>query len=239
MIKTRDIFIVMTGISILMIEMKGYGGSKSDFPDKLDHSWSESESSLGSEQNAEKYSQKKKTTSGVSVISTQIAPLKELKLLEEKLNRIEHKVDQLSGEVKRNLDQVVSSFNANGLIMIDMILRKSSVANLQSVSISIDGHRIYETSDFNGIWLPSDQLTVYLGPLDPGKHRIDLSGRVIMLNPQEIPDSQSIHRMINRSFTIDIPDKNFKRKWTISIMPPASSDENVKADFIEGEFNHS
>ena len=69
MIKTSDIFIAMIGISILMIESTGYGGAKSDFPDKLDHSWSESESSLGSEQNTEKFRQNKKAKSGVSVIS--------------------------------------------------------------------------------------------------------------------------------------------------------------------------
>lgn len=238
MIKTKYISIN----TILMVSILSsntiFGGAKNNFPDKLDHSWSESETSLGDEKTNPK---KNKTTSksAQSLISTQIAPLKELKLLEERLNRVESQIDQLSGEVKKSLDHVVGSFESDGFIKLEMKLRKSTVANLQSVSISINGHKIYKTSDFNGIWIPSDQITVFLGALDPGKHRIDVIGRIVMLNPQEIPDSQSIYRMINRSFTVEIPDTSYRRKLTIAITPPSTSDESVKADLIEGELNRS
>ena len=116
-------------------------------------------------------------------------------------------------------------------------LAKSDIANIQQIEMKIDGTSIYKSENFSGLWMPKDSLPVYYGSLNPGKHRIDVMARIVLLNPSDIPLNESLYRMINQSFTISVPIGSFKRKWVFTIYPPKNLNEPVKAQMFEGNFS--
>ena len=127
--------------------------------------------------------------------------------------------------------------NIDNLVAFEVALAKSDIANIQQIEMKIDGTSIYKSENFSGLWMPKDSLPVYYGSLNPGKHRIDVMARIVLLNPSDIPLNESLYRMINQSFTISVPIGSFKRKWVFTIYPPKNLNEPVKAQMFEGNFS--
>ncbi|NRA44757.1 MAG: hypothetical protein HRU09_07360 [Oligoflexales bacterium] len=174
---------------------------------------------------------------GNSQIFGSLKPMKDLKKLDEEINKLNSNLKILTAKIKKKQQEIAHEMNIDNLVAFEVALAKSDIANIQQIEMKIDGTSIYKSENFSGLWMPKDSLPVYYGSLNPGKHRIDVMARIVLLNPSDIPLNESLYRMINQSFTISVPIGSFKRKWVFTIYPPKNLNEPVKAQMFEGNFS--
>lgn len=179
----------------------------------------------------------KRNLSGSSQIIGNLKPINDINELDQRINKINSNLKILTAKIKQKQQEIMNEMNVDNLIAFNVTLAKSDIANIQQIEIKVDGMSIFKSDKFSGLWMPKDSLPVYYGSLNPGKHRIDVMARIVMLNPSDVPLNESLYRMINKSFSISIPIGSFRRKWVFTIFPPNNLNEPVKAEMFEGDLN--
>ncbi|MFK7825395.1 MAG: hypothetical protein AB8G05_14670 [Oligoflexales bacterium] len=169
-------------------------------------------------------------------ISGGLSPMNDLNQLDKEISKLNSNLKILTAKVKQKQQEIMHEMNINNLIVLEVTLAKSEIANIQHIEIKIDGTPIH-SDNFSSLWIPKDSLQVYYGSLSPGNHRIDIVSRIVLLNPSDIPLNDSLYRMINQSFQVSIPVGSFKKKWVFTIYPPKNINEPVKAKMFEGNLN--
>jgi hypothetical protein len=136
--------------------------------------------------------------------------------------KLESEIEKLSADVQRTRQKVLEDAQINNFVEITALLNDTDLAGIKSFSTKIDGYEVYGLHEDSSFWLPNHNLPVYSGPLQPGNHRIDVESRIVMKTKQPMPLESDVYRFVNKSFDINVPANNFRKRWVLEIKPPTT-----------------
>lgn len=172
-----------------------------------------------------------------SKLKNSIKPTQELKNLQNKISKLQSELDILTDRVKKKQQEILYDVKLDNLVMLEAKIQNSEIANIQSIEVKIDSDTVFSSQTVEELWMPNDVLSIFYGSLEPGDHQVDVSLRIVMLNPNEIPINQSIYRFLNKSFNVSVGLGKFRKKWVFQITPPAKVEDSIKTELIESNLN--
>jgi len=144
-----------------------------------------------------------------------------LKGLKQAVTALEGQVDQLASNVQKTKQAIVDDATIDNYLTLEARLSDSDAASLKTLNVKLDGYAIYELADTAGLWMPTKSIPLYAGPLQPGKHRIDLQARLVMRAKDRLPLNGDVYRFVNKTFDLTVPGGASVDHYVITITPPA------------------
>jgi len=144
-----------------------------------------------------------------------------LKGLKQAVTELEGQVDQLASSVQKTKQAIVDDAAIDNYLTLEAQLSDNDAASLKTLNVKLDGYAIYELADTAGLWMPTKSIPLYAGPLQPGKHRIDLEARLVMRAKDRLPLNGDVYRFVNKTFDLTIPGGASVGRYVITITPPA------------------
>ena len=145
------------------------------------------------------------------------------------ITELETQVDQLASNVQKTKQSILDESKVNNFIGIEAQLSETDAAAIKTLNIKLDGYPVYELQEASGLWLPSKAVPLYAGPLQPGKHRLDLEARIVMRHQSGMPMNGDVYRFINKSFEMTVSGGTTKSRYVITITPPGKIEEQADA----------
>jgi len=152
-----------------------------------------------------------------------------LKELANLIADLEHQVDQLGSEVQKSKQKILEDAKIKNSAEIITNLTNTDQAAIRSISVTLDGYQIYHVDDTAGLWLPSNSLPLFAGPLQPGNHTLEYEARVIMKHKERLPLNNDQIRSVKQTFALAMPEGEVSKRWQIELKVPTKSDEQVSA----------
>ena len=146
---------------------------------------------------------------------------------------LEAQVDQLASSVQKTKQSVVDDAAIDNFVTMAAQLGDTDSATIKNLTVKLDGFDLYALSDSSGLWLPSKNLPIYAGPLQPGNHRVDLEVRLVMRQEQNLPLNGDIYRFINKSFDITVTGARSNARYIIAIKAPDKLGDSADATLKE------
>jgi hypothetical protein len=157
----------------------------------------------------------------------------ELRAIATMIDELEGQVDQLASSVQKTKQSILDEAGIDNFIAVEARLTEADAAALTALTIRLDGFDVYAVQDASGLWLPARMIPLYAGPLQPGRHRIDLEARLAMKHDAALPLNGDVYRFVNKSFDITVPGGTVNTRYVISILPPAKLDGAADATIKE------
>ena len=152
-----------------------------------------------------------------------------MKDLGQAIAALDAEVDQYASGIQKTKQAILDEAHIDNFITVDAKLTDTDVAAITTLTVRVDGFAVYELKESSGLWLPSNMVPLYAGPLKPGNHRIDLEARIVMKPKKALPMNGDVYRFVNKSFDLSIPGGAKTAKYTISIFPPEKLDGTADA----------
>jgi len=146
---------------------------------------------------------------------------------------LEGQVEQLASSVQKTKQSVVDDAAIDNFVTLAAQLGDTDTATIKNLTVKLDGFDLYALSDSSGLWLPSKNLPIYAGPLQPGNHRVDLEVRLVMRQEQNLPLNGDIYRFINKSFDITVTGARSNARYIIAIKAPDKLGDSADATLKE------
>jgi len=176
---------------------------------------------------------KKSYRFGSSRIEANPKEIERLKDVGKLVGDLESQVDQLASNVQKTKQSVVDDAAIDNFVTLAAQLGDTDAAAIKNLTIKLDGFELYALSDSSGLWLPSKNLPIYAGPLQPGTHRIDLEVRLVMRQVQDLPLNGDIYRFISKTFDITVAGARGNARYMIAIKAPEKLGDTADATLKE------
>jgi hypothetical protein len=170
---------------------------------------------------------------GRSKVEGKTSEQTELRAIATMIDELESQVDQLASSVQKTKQSILDEAGIDNFIALEARLTEADAAALTALTIRLDGFDVYAVQDASGLWLPAKMIPLYAGPLQPGRHRIDLEARLAMKHDAAMPLNGDVYRFVNKSFDITVPGGTVNTRYVISILPPAKLDGTADATIKE------
>lgn len=142
---------------------------------------------------------------------------------------LDQQVDQFASGVQKTKQSILDEAHIDNFITVDAKMADTEVAAITALTVRVDGFVVYELKESSGLWMPSNLVPLYAGPLKPGNHRLDLEARIVMKPKKALPMNGDVYRFVNKSFDVTIPGGARAAKYLISILPPEKLDGTADA----------
>lgn len=156
-----------------------------------------------------------------------------LKSLGAAVAELEQQVDLFASSVQKTKQSILDEAHVDNFITFEASLHDTDAAAITAISVKIDGFGVYELKEAAGIWMPSNLVPLYAGPLKPGNHRVDLEARIVIKPKKSLPMNGDVYRFVNKSFDVAVPGGTRTTKYVISISPPEKQDGKADATMKE------
>lgn len=207
-------------ITSLLIAQTGYSKAKESILDQLERRLLEKEQdalSFSSEGKWETPEVREKLRFDGSTIESNAQSLKDLMALDQATKKLEQQTEYLASEVHTTKQKILSDAKINNLINISAELANDQEMALRALEIRLNGHLIYEQNATLGLWIPDKTIPLYQGPMQPGKHRIELHARVVRKANDQLPMQNDTYSIVNESFSFDVPTGESTKNWQVLI----------------------
>ncbi len=160
---------------------------------------------------------------------------KNLQEVQKKINEYDSRIEILESDLRRLRAGVYEGSVTDNQVMLDVKTSKDAKYIIRTLTTKLDGNTLYNQLDPAGLWMPSREVPVFYGPLQPGDHRVDISATIAPLSPEglEIPTWQ--HKSLQQSFSFNIPDGKIRKTVTIEIAEPKTSGSHPVAKMTEAD----
>lgn len=158
---------------------------------------------------------------------------RELQKIAELIATLEADADRLASNVQKTKQNILSDSKVDNFVTLDARLENPDSASIKSLSVKLDGFPIYELQESSGLWLPSKQIPLYAGPMQPGTHRVDLEVRLSMKHQKGLPLNSDILKIVQRNFEIAIPGGTSGNKFLITLDSSNKSGSEATATLQE------
>lgn len=138
--------------------------------------------------------------------------MEEIKHLDTELLTIANEVEKQQLELKKQ-----NSNLANLALKIDF--KKLNRQDLVDFELVLDGFPIIEFNELNDYWLNQDEMLIYDGPVNLGKHAINLTARFSIKSNSDLNTEPTAK--LTQAFEIDITDK--ENQFAIEFLQDAHS----------------
>ncbi len=147
------------------------------------------------------------------------------------VTELEAQVEYLSSQVHQAKQKILQDASINNLINIATRLESPDSMGFRSLSVTIDGHKVYEQNAAMGLWIPEESIPLFRGPMQPGNHRIDFEARIVQKSKESLPIQTDTFHQVNESFNFEIPEGQVSKKWEIALSDGSSQGTQTKAEF--------
>lgn len=182
------------------------------------------ERSLGDTEESNKNSKSVKIKGKKVSTEGTLPETRSLQEIGKEIDELEQQVDQLVADVQRTRQKALENSRVDNMILVDVVIKDKDSAAFRNLKIKVDGFEVYGVNADNGLWLPTAQVAVFNGPLQPGTHRLDIEARVNLKEKDGLPVNSDVTRYVAQSFDLKIPDGKFTKRFRITIV----TDSNTK-----------
>ncbi len=164
------------------------------------------------------------------VIETNLPEADKLRELAAAIGDIETQVEQLSSDVQKTKQKLIEDARINNNARIEIHLEEGSDhASIRQLAVKLDGYKVYAIDDSSGLWLPTNALPIYSGPLQPGDHKIDVEAILTLKDKDHLPLHTRQNRSIKQTLTVNMPEgQQINKTWHV-VLRPAKSGEAATA----------
>lgn len=148
---------------------------------------------------------------------------------------LERNLDALSSDIIKAKQSIFEQAHFDNSIKIEIDIKNSKSVALQNIDVSLDNVALYDFNAGDNLWIPTEVIPIYHGPLSQGAHRLDLTMHVLVRGPGQFDFKNSQYKLINSSFRIDIPEGPFKKTWVVVVDGSPSDIKNISAQLTETE----
>ncbi len=154
------------------------------------------------------------TVSGSMPSSDDFAPI------DRKLEEIENQVEDLSQRVEKLQSTIMEKSEKGSLVEIQVSLDEPDTTALRELTVTIDQHVIYQLGKDINPWIPTSQIMVFTGPLEPGKHTLELKALTLRRYSDKLPLDSKLFHTYAQELKIDIPSGQFRRGFKLKLAKP-------------------
>jgi len=145
------------------------------------------------------------------------------------VSQLENQVDQLLSDVGKTRQKIMEDARVDNEITIEAALGAAELASIRSMRVKLDGYDIYDVSDDAGLWVPTNTVPLYFGPLQAGNHRLDLEVRMVLKQREGLPVNSDVYRFVSQSFELKIPDGRTRTRYVVRLAAPRNAGEKASA----------
>lgn len=151
--------------------------------------------------------------------------------IEKAITELESQTEYLASQVQAIKQKILQDASINNQIAIHTIIDDKNEVAFKNLTVSIDGHPIYQQNAALGLWTPTRKIPLFRGPIQPGEHRLDFQARLIQKNHSNLPLHKDSYHMVNESFNFRVPGGQFTKTWEIRLHTPGRNEYKAKAIF--------
>ena len=159
--------------------------------------------------------------------------LEKLVQFEARLRELDQEAQELEGHIQKQTELIRVHSNGAGRVELEALFFHSPSVKIEYVRIDLDGSTIFKDEIKQQYEAEKDAVHFFSGYLRPGKHQLELNMRFFATDITKVPDKQSFIRLINKSFSIEVPSGTFHKLWQLAIYAPATFNEPIKTELIE------
>lgn len=238
------VFVATNSVALTSLSMLSYAGESADQAkkletviDKLEQKLLDHEASPLSDDEALKtgtqevdVSPKKYQPLKSKKISASPAANKNLRELEKKLNEYEHRIELLESEIRRLRSSVHENSTTDNRIRIDVTGDGTSKFIIKTLFVKFDGKNLYNQQNSAGLWMPSNEISVMDGPVQPGDHKLEVQATIVPIEDSGLPLPKWKHLEASSEFKLSVPAGKYHRKMlaVISTDKETSSKPQIK-----------
>ncbi|MBF0440442.1 MAG: hypothetical protein HQK54_00910 [Oligoflexales bacterium] len=149
--------------------------------------------------------------------------------LDKAIHELESEVEQLSSEVQKLKQDVFVNAKIDNVVEIKTKLPISFEMSFRTINAKLDGYLVYDAGESTDLWTPRNEVPLFSGPLQPGKHVIDFEARLVRRKLEGLPVTENIYAMVRNRFEFNVPIAKEKRAITILLSKPEKNGSNVIA----------
>lgn len=164
-----------------------------------------------------------------SILAAPLPQQKSFEALTADIRRIEQDADDLSGHIEKLKAEFQAVAEKGNFIEFMAKFEDPDTSVLRELSLSIDRHEVYQTTDREGQWLPGPELLLYSGPLEPGAHELQLKARIMRRSPVNLPLDQNLYHLYEQTFTVTIPKGDFHQGYRLKFAQPEKQNIHAQA----------
>lgn len=143
--------------------------------------------------------------------------------------QLNNEIDRLNSNVQKTKQQVMTTARAGNTTTVELHLDDADSAALRSLSVRLNGFEIYTLNDTAGLWMPQRRIPIYIGPLKPGNHKIEVEGQLVIRNNKDLPTNTDVYRSVHEAFNLAIPDTKQQSRFVIDVQSPTDSEGNGRS----------
>ncbi|MEY4631971.1 MAG: hypothetical protein RIQ81_2091 [Pseudomonadota bacterium] len=137
---------------------------------------------------------------------------------------LETKVERLHADIQKARLKVIEEARVDNFINIDAEFRGLERATVKSLAVSIDGVEVYKTTQAGGVWMPSNKVPLYAGPIPPGAHKLSVDATLTVKDNPAGPLASDVTRRVAREFEFSVPDGKERRQMQVIVDAPTKPD---------------
>ncbi len=145
---------------------------------------------------------------------------------------LENDIEKLVTEVHRSKQAILSQSNIQNQILLDAKLNNINNTMISTLTVQVDGFKIYHWEEPTGTQMPESNFPLYSGPLPPGEHKIELFVRTLFKDSSTLKLAQDSYREEKAETSLSIPEGNFQKNITVTIEGGATAKDKPKIQFI-------
>ena len=146
------------------------------------------------------------------------------------IEELENESDLLSNEIKRAQQTILEHASVDNFIEISAKVPDPDTMTFRTLEVKIDGHYVYQVDEATQLWLRTENLPLYLGPLQPGDHKIEYGARIVTRDQGKLPFNNDSYKVIKEVFKLTVPPGKVRKKWAIVIDPKS---KGLKPKLVE------
>jgi len=146
------------------------------------------------------------------------------------IRELEQDADEMSGQVEKLKADFMAMADKGNFIEIKLTIEEPDALVVRSMELTIDKHSVYATQDREGQWLPSSEVLLYSGPMEPGTHELNLKGRIIRRFGENLPIDQNLYHTYDQNIQVTVPGGNFRQGYRLKIVKPEK--QNIHAEAV-------
>jgi uncharacterized FlaG/YvyC family protein len=147
------------------------------------------------------------------------------------VSELEDQIEKLATDVQLSKQKALQNAKVDNYVEIEAALADPQQLGVRTLAVTIDNYEVYGLNEATGLWVPTNQLPIFAGPMQPGKHEVKVTARLVLRDSNNMPLNKSVQKNIDQSFTIEVPNGSTeKKRWVIKLAPPTAKAGQPQVD---------
>jgi hypothetical protein len=168
-------------------------------------------------------------------INGQTPSSKNLKEVQIKINEYDNKLDSLESELRKLRAGVYEGSATDNQVMVDIRTGKDAKFVIRTLLTRLDGNNLFNQMDAAGMWMPSKEIPLFFGPLQPGEHRLDVIATIAPLTADGLELPTWRHKSLQQSFAFTVNEGKVRKNVSIELEALKSDSAQPTAKLTEEE----